>query len=304
MSASAPQSSSPPPSSAAHVDSARLLRRATRASVATSLVLVAVKLYAWLASGSVAVLASLLDSLMDTVASLINLFAVDYSLKPADREHRFGHGKAEALAGLGQAAFIAVSALFVMFQAAQRFIAPQALQNVDDALGVIVFALLLTTALVAFQHYVVRQTGSTAVRADSLHYLTDLFTNVATLAALVLIGQGWLRADSVFGVGIGLYILYSAVRVGWSAVRILMDEELPDTEREAILSCVQTTEGVLGVSRLRSWRSGQRRVVDLHVVFNGQRLLHDIDANSDLVVQRLEALLPDIDVMIRAVPET
>jgi len=281
----------------------RLLRAATRASVATSVVLVGVKLFAWLASGSVAVLASLLDSLMDTAASLINLFAVDYSLKPADREHRFGHGKAEALAGLGQAVFIALSAGFLLYQAAQRFVDPQPLQNLTDALGVIVFAVVLTAALVLFQRYVIRRTGSTAVRADSLHYLTDLATNLATLVALVLIGQGWLRADSVFGIGIGLYILYSAAQVGWAAIRILMDEELPEQERQAIIACVEATDGVLGVRSLRSWRSGQRRVVDVDVVFDGQRMLHDIDANSELVVQRLEALLPEIDVSIRAVPK-
>lgn len=281
----------------------RLLQAATRASVATSLVLVGVKFFAWLASGSVAVLASLLDSLMDTAASLINLFAVDYSLKPADRAHRFGHGKAEALAGLGQATFIALSAGFLLYQAVQRFIAPQPLQNLNDALGVIVFAVVLTSALVLFQRYVIRRTGSTAVQADSLHYLTDLVTNVATLVALVLIAQGWLRADSVFGLGIGLYILYSAVQVGWSAIRILMDEELPDHERQAILDCVQDTNGVRGVRRMRSWRSGQRRVVDIDVVFDGQRQLHDIHTNAELVVQRLQALQPEIDVSLRAVPD-
>jgi ferrous-iron efflux pump FieF len=271
--------------------------------VATSVVLVCVKFFAWLSSGSVAVFASLLDSLMDTAASLINLFAVDYSLKPADLDHRFGHGKAEALAGLGQAIFITASALFLMYQAVERFIVPQPVSNLTDALWVIGFAMLLTTLLVAFQRYVVRRTGSTAVQADSLHYLTDLVTNIATLVALVLIGQGWLRADGLFGIAIGLYILYSAGQVGWTAIRILMDEELPQQERQLIVECVEAIEGVLGVERLRSWRSGQRRVVDLDVRFDGQRRLADIHANSEQVVQRLEALLPEIDVSIRAVPD-
>jgi ferrous-iron efflux pump FieF len=280
----------------------RLLRTATRASVATSVVLVCVKLFAWLSSGSVAVFASLLDSLMDTAASLINLFAVDYSLKPADQDHRFGHGKAEALAGLGQSLFIGASALFLLYQATQRFIAPQPLANLTDAVWVIALALVLTAGLVLFQRYVVKQTGSTAVYADSLHYLSDLATNVATLVALVLIGQGWLRADGLFGIAIGVYILYSAGKVGWVAIRILMDEELPQHERQAIVACVEATDGVLGVQRLRSWRSGQRRVLDIDVLFDGQRLLSDIHANSELVEQRLEDMLPEVDVSIRARP--
>jgi len=279
-----------------------LLRAATRASVTTSLFLVGVKLFAWLSSGSVAVFASLLDSLMDTAASLINLFAVDYSLKPADKDHRFGHGKAEALAGLGQATFIAISALFLFSQAVEQLLAPQPLSNLDDAQWVIALAVVLTAVLVSFQRYVVRRTGSTAVRADSLHYFTDLATNAATWIALVLVGQGWLRADGVFGVAIGVYILYSAARVGWSAVRILMDEELPQEERQAIIRCVGQTEGVIGVQRRRSWRSGQRRVVDLDACFDGGRELTDIHMNSELVVKRLQDMFPEVDVSIRAVP--
>jgi ferrous-iron efflux pump FieF len=266
------------------------------------MVLVGVKLFAWLTSGSVAVFASLLDSLMDTAASLINLFAVDYSLKPADLDHRFGHGKAEALAGLGQATFIAGSAVFLLYQAVEQLVEPRAVANVADAIWVLGFAMVLTVGLVAFQRYVVRQTGSTAVQADSLHYLTDLATNTATLVALMLIERGWLRADGLFGIAIGLYILYSAGRVGWTAVRILMDEELPQNERQAIVACVEGTEGVVGVQRLRSWRSGQRRVVDIDVLFDGERLLSDIHGNSDLVVRRLEQTFPEVDVSIRARP--
>ena len=280
----------------------RLLRAATRASVGTSLVLVIVKAYAWLTTGSVVIMASLLDSLMDTLASVINLFAVDYALKPADADHRFGHGKAEALAGLGQALFITASALFLLQQASERFMTPQPLSNLTGALGVTVFAVVVTCALVLFQRYVVRKTGSVAVRADSLHYVTDLATNAATLLALALIAQGWLRADSVFGLAIGFYILYSAVQVGWIAIRMLMDEELPDAERHDILAAVRSVDGVCDVERLRTWRSGQRRVVDLVVSFDGQRRLHDVDANAECVVQCLQGLYPEVDVSIRAIP--
>jgi len=282
--------------------STKLLKTATRASVLVALVLVSVKFFAWITTGSVSVFASLLDSLMDTAASLINLFAVNYSLKPADEEHRFGHGKAEALAGLGQALFIALSASFLLYHAVERFVSPRQVENLGEAIWVIIFAVFVTLALVLFQRHVVRQTGSTAVQADSLHYLTDLFTNIATLAALVLMANGVLRADSLFGLGIGLYILFSAGRVGWSAVRILMDEELPRDERSAILECVRGIEGVLAVQRLRTWRSGQQRIVDIDVVFAGSRSLDDIHANAQAVTQKLAAEIPYVDVSIRPVP--
>jgi ferrous-iron efflux pump FieF len=280
----------------------KLLKRATFAAVSVSLVLVAVKFFAWVTTGSVSVFASLLDSLMDTAASLINLFAVNYSLKPADEEHRFGHGKAEALAGLGQSLFIALSAAFLLFHAVDRFMHPRQVENLGDAIGVIIFAVVLTLALVLFQRHVVKQTGSTAVRADSLHYLTDLVTNIATLAALVLMANGILRADSVFGLCIGVYIFVSAGRVGWSAVRILMDEELPREERNAILDSVSAIDGVLAVQRLRTWRSGQQRIVDIEIVFEGSRTLHDIHSNSERVAEKLAADIPFADVSIRPVP--
>ena len=267
-----------------------------------AMVLVGAKTFAWLTTGSVSVFASLLDSVMDSAASLINLIAVDYSLKPADKDHRFGHGKAEALASLGQAVIIAGSAFFLFYQAFERLASPRQVTNVEDAIWVIAFAAVVTFGLVLFQRYVVKRTGSTAVAADSLHYLTDLFTNIATLVALALTQYGFVRADSVFGLAIGVYILYSAGRVGWVAIRILMDEELADHERQAILEFVNRTDGVVGVSQMRSWRSGQRRVVHLDVLFDGGRSLLDIHENSNLVIQRLLAEDPDVDVSIHPIP--
>ena len=280
----------------------RLLKAATRASVIVSVVLVISKSVAWLLTGSVSILASLLDSLMDTAASLINMFAVDYSLKPADKDHRFGHGKAEALAGLGQATFIALSAGFLLYQAFTRLIAPQAIANLSEGIWVIAFAIVLTFALVAFQRYVVRQTGSTAVAADSLHYQTDLLTNVATLVALFLSQSGFLRADSLIGLAIGLFILYSAAKVGWSAVRILMDEELPDQERDTIVTRVEQADGVVRVARMRSWRSGPKRVIELDVVFDGARSLAEVHADVEVILKHLLSEDPDADISIRPLP--
>ena len=188
---------------------AQLLRLATGASVTVAGVLIVGKLAAWLATGSVTVLASLVDSLMDAVASLINLIAVRYSLQPADDDHRFGHGKAEALAGLGQATFIAGSALFLLLEAVNRLVNPAPLEAVTAGIGVMAFAVVATLVLLGIQRHVIRLTASTAIKADSLHYATDLATNLTTILALVLASLGWDGADPLFALAIAIYIFYS-----------------------------------------------------------------------------------------------
>jgi len=212
----------------------RLLRLATNASVATAAILIAGKLVAWAMTGSVSVLASLVDSMMDVAASLINLFAVRYALMPADHEHRFGHGKAESLAGLAQTTFIAGSAVFLILQAFDRLLHPRPLEDVGVGVGVMVFAILATLALLILQRHVIRVTGSTAIRADALHYTTDVLTNASIIIALLLSGYGWPGIDALFALGIAVYILYSAWHIGHEAFQLLMDRELPDEQRQRI----------------------------------------------------------------------
>ncbi len=205
------------------VDRARLLKLASMASVATAGCLILVKLVAWYITGSVSLLASLIDSVMDSLASLINLFAIRYSLQPADENHRFGHGKAEPLAGLAQAAFICGSAIFLVLHAVERLNYPRAIDQIGIGVGVMLVAIVFTLALLALQHHVIRRTGSTAIRADAMHYATDLLTNVSILLALYLSTWGWAWADPVFAIGIAIYIFYSAVQIGRDAFQQLMD---------------------------------------------------------------------------------
>ncbi|MEZ5575717.1 MAG: cation diffusion facilitator family transporter [Candidatus Competibacteraceae bacterium] len=215
------------PLTADPAQTARLMRRATYASVFTATMLIVGKLAAALLTGSVSVLASLMDSMMDVAASIINLLAVHYSLQPPDREHRFGHGKAEPLAGLVQAAFIAGSAVFLILNAVDRLLHPQPIRDALIGVGVLSFAMVATGALLLFQRYVIRRTQSTAIRADALHYATDLLTNAATIVALGLAMLGWPSMDPIFAVGIALYILYSAGHIGYESIQLLMDHELP-----------------------------------------------------------------------------
>ena len=281
-----------------------LLKSATRASVAVSSGLVLAKAFAWFVTGSVSIFASLLDSVMDTITSLTNMVAVNYSLKPPDSDHRFGHGKAEALAGLLQAMFIAGSAIFLLVQAATRLLEPQTLSSVNQGIWIIGAATLVTLALVIFQRYVVAQTGSTAIRADSLHYVTDIATNLATLAALYLAQIGFIRADGLFGAAIGILVLASAVRVGLAAMRLLMDEELPEAERESIINSALEVPGVADLSQLRSWRSGQRSVIQLELQFDGKLSLHQVHATMEEVRRGILRIDAEADVSIEPSPSS
>lgn len=280
----------------------RLLQLATRASVATALVLIAGKLVAWLMTGSVSVLASLVDSVMDALASLVNLVAVRYALAPPDAEHRFGHGKAEALAGLGQATFIAGSALFLCLQAISRLLHPQPMTDIGVGAAVMVFAIFATGALLALQRHVIQRTGSTAIRADSLHYLTDLATNASILIALGLGQLGYDGLDPVFALGIAVYIVRSAWEIGVEAVNLLMDHELPAETKRRIVELAREQTGVLGVHDLRTRQSGHTIFVQLHLELADALPLAMAHAIADAVESAIESEFPGAEILIHEDP--
>lgn len=281
---------------------ARQLRIATYASVATAVLLVALKLAAWLLTGSVSILASLIDSLMDSIASVLNLIAVRYSLMPPDEEHRFGHGKAEPLAGLAQAAFISGSAVFLVLHAIDRLRFPRPLTEVEIGVIVMAVAIVLTVFLLAIQRRVISQTQSTAIRADSLHYATDLLTNLTVIVALVLSQYGWRWADSAMAIGVAAYILYSAGRIGYDAVQHLMDRELTQEIQEQILRIARSKPEVRGVHDLRTRQSGQMKFVQLHVELDGELRLAQAHAIADQIEREVGGLLSDAEVIIHQDP--
>jgi ferrous-iron efflux pump FieF len=281
---------------------ARLMRWATYASVTTAMVLMAGKLAAALLTGSVSVLASLVDSMMDAAASIINLLAVHYSLQPPDRDHRFGHGKAEPLAGLVQAAFIAGSALFLILHAVDRLLHPQPIKEVLIGVGVLGFAIVATGALLTFQHYVIRRTQSTAIRADALHYATDLLTNAATILALGLAVLGWPSMDPLFAIGIALYILYSAGKIGHESIQLLMDRELPPEVHVRIKNLAFAHPRVRGVHDVRTRSSGQTYFIQLHLMLDDYLPLVEAHQVSDEVEMAIKAAFPNADVLIHEDP--
>jgi len=281
---------------------ASLLRFATSASVLTALLLISIKFFAWFLTGSLSVMASLIDSLMDAIASTINLIAVCYSLKSADEDHRFGHGKAESLAGLGQSCFIAGSGLILIMHAVEKVTYPTPIQEVNLGLGVMFFSICLTLVLVAIQRYVIKRTNSTAIRADALHYATDLLTNFSAIIALFLASWGWEHADPVFSMLIALVILYSAWKIGYNAVQLLMDRQLPLELLEQIQTIAQAHKDVLGVHDLRTRQSGQTPIIQLHLNLAGGMSLNQAHAVAKEVENGLLEVFPSADIIIHQDP--
>jgi len=282
---------------------ARLLRLATRASVAVASTLIVAKAIAWWLSGSVSMLAGLTDSALDGVTSLLNLLAVHYALRPADDDHRYGHGKAESLSGMAQALFIGGSAVLIAYQAFERLQHPEPVGAPWISIGVIIFSLVLTLALLMLQHRVIRETGSSAVRADSLHYRSDMMLNGSILVALVLAGFGWHQVDAWFGLGIAVYILWSAIQIARESFAVLMDEELPPDVSQHMLELACGVPGVLGAHDLRTRISGSHWFVQLHLELPGELTLSVAHGISDQAADAIHAVYPRAEVLVHADPQ-
>ncbi|MGB5950026.1 MAG: cation diffusion facilitator family transporter [Parvibaculum sp.] len=282
---------------------ARLMRLATHAAVATAITLILMKSVAVYITGSVAMLGTLFDSLLDGAASLINLIAVRHALTPADDAHRFGHGKAEALAGLGQSIFIFASAGYIVFEAISRFIYPMPVEHSLAGIVVTVIAIFITLALVAFQRHVVARTRSLAIEADSIHYRGDLFMNLAVVAALILSGYFGIHwADAAFGLCIALLIGYSATQIVLTAYHQLMDRELSETERERIKAIALSHPEAINIHDLRTRASGVRTFIQFHLELDSAISLLSAHRISDDVEARILEAFPDAEVIIHQDP--
>ncbi len=280
-----------------------LMRRATYASVGVATTLILAKFVAWFLTDSVAILSTLVDSVLDALASLVTMFAVSHALTPADREHRFGHGKAEPLASAGQAAFIAGSATLVLFEAGHRLWQPRPIESGEIGIAVMIFSIILTAALVTYQRSVVRRTGSIAISGDSVHYTGDLLTNLAVIASLVAahwLGLVWM--DALFGGAIATYLLFSAWLVAKRSLAMLMDHELPDSDRERIKTIALAHPDVAAIHELRTRASGQDRFIQFHLEMDGRLSLTRAHAVADQVEAELRTIFPQAEVIIHQDP--
>ncbi|OAN46781.1 divalent metal cation transporter FieF [Paramagnetospirillum marisnigri] len=279
------------------------MRLATYASTAVAALLIAVKLAAWAATGSVSLLSTLIDSTLDLGASALNLMAVRHALQPADHDHRFGHGKAEALAGLGQATFVAGSGGLLLIEAAGRLMRPEPVSHGEWGIAVMVFSILATVALVMFQRHVVRRTGSTAISADSLHYAGDVAINASVIVSLTLsMTTGWSAADPIFAIGIGGWLLVNAWQIMLGSLDTLMDKELPNTDRERIRAITQSHPEVLSFHDLRTRTSGRQGFIQLHLELPAELTLANAHRIADEVEHAILAEFPNFEVIIHQDP--
>jgi len=282
---------------------ASLMRRATLFAVIASVVMIIIKLVAYVMTGSVALLSSLIDSVVDLFASTVNLFAVRIALQPPDREHRFGHGKAEPLAGLAQSAFICGSALFLLLEVLNRLLHPQTIEYVSVGITVILLSMLITIVLVVYQRRVIRNTGSVAISADSLHYRSDMLVNLGVIIAMALDGLlGWRWADPAIAFVIAIYILYCAWGIAGSSLDQLMDRELPDADRRRIKSSVLSHPRVHDMHELRTRTSGLDQFIQLHLVLEPGMTLQEAHDIAAVVEQQLRQEFPEADILIHQDP--
>lgn len=285
-------------------DHSGLVRSASYASVAIAAFLVLIKLAAYLMTHSVALLASLIDSLLDVAASFLNMVAIRHALTPADAEHRFGHGKAEPLAGLAQSAFISGSALFLIVESGSRLLEPRPIEHGAVGLAVMGISMICTIGLVIYQRYVIGKSRSLAIRADSLHYVGDILVNIAIIAALVLsLYLDWYVADPLFALGVAAYVLFNA----WEIIRVsldqIMDRELPDADRERITAIALAHPEVRDLHELRTRTSGYTRFIQMHLEMDPDITLFRAHEISDEVEAELHQAFPNSEVIIHEDPQ-
>lgn len=281
----------------------KLLKRATTASVSVAVLLIFLKTWGYVESGSVAIFGTLLDSVMDSLSSIIIFAAVRFSMVPADDDHRFGHGKAEAIAGLIQAFVITVVSFFLFYEVINKIIDPTEIRQVKLGIGIIAVSIGLTVLLVIYQKYVTRMTGSIAIEADGMHYTGDILLNLGVVVALVL-GSSFnmVYADPVFGAAAALYLLYSAYQVFIISTDVLMDKEMDDGERTRIMEIASKHSQVVGLHELRTRRSGLNIFIQFHMELEEGISLHEAHTISDQVEDKIIEEYPNAEVFIHADP--
>jgi len=282
----------------------KLTMRAALASIAMSVTLIVLKSWAAYQTDSTAMLGSLADSGLDLVASLIILLGVRIAAAPADYDHRFGHGKAEALASLVQVILISLSAIFIAFRAVQRLLSGAQTAHAELGIGVSVAALILTAALIAYQRHVVRRTGSLAIGTDRLHYSSDLLLNGSVIVALGLDQFASLTgADAVFGLLIALWLLWGAWSASTHALDQLMDKEWPDELRERFLAAAKEYPELAGLHDLRTRTSGTHHFAQFHVWVPANWTVQEAHDRLDAAEEALQQRFPSTEILIHVDPE-
>ncbi len=281
----------------------RLMRFSSYAAIGVATVLLSAKMVAWWSTESLAMLSALTDSLFDLLASIVNLFAIRYALKPADDDHSFGHTSIEDLAGLAQFVFITASMAIIILQSVERIFNPHPLTNEWLGIGVSLFAIATCTVLVLFQTHVAKTTGSLIVATDRMHYLGDVFFNLGVLAAIALsAGLGIDAADPVIAIIIALIVLWSTFPLGRRAYNNLMDREMPNEEKEKIKTIIASIPEIASYHKLKTRYSGMKPFIQMHVDIHANLNFRDAHAITDRLEEALLVAFPGAEVIIHPDP--
>lgn len=280
-----------------------LKKTAVSASVGLAVLLSLIKTFGALSTGSLAILSSLIDSLSDVFASCISFIAVKFSVKPATAEHRYGYGHAESISALIQAAFVAGSGLFVMYDGINRFLNPAPLQQTDMGLIIMVLSLLLTLGLIIFQKYVADKTNSIAIKADSAHYTVDVLTNAAIIVSLLVVKYfqiAWF--DTLTAFLISAYLIYNAYHLALEALADLTDRELDESVRKQVVDIILNSEGIDGFHDLRTRSVGNVYYIEIHLELDGNLTLNQTHTFTDQVEDKIKQTFPNAQVIIHQDP--
>lgn len=279
-----------------------LVTLASGASVGVAFLLITIKSYAWLETGSSGVLVSLIDSSIDALSSVINFIVLRYALAPADEEHRFGHGKAESIASLGQAAFIFGSAGFLILHASQKLLHPQIIEKAGLGMNIIAISLVITLALVVFQKYIIKKTQSPAIQGDSFHYSSDLLMNLAVIAGLFVSQQSFPQADPIIALIVGFYILYNAFQLANKSIHSLLDRELDIVTQQVIGNIALAQPKVLGLHDLRTRDSGKTIFIQMHLEMDDHITLLEAHGIADAIEAEVLKRFPNADIIVHQDP--
>jgi ferrous-iron efflux pump FieF len=279
-----------------------LVTLASAAAIGAAFLLIAIKFYAWLETGSSGVLVSLIDSSIDALSSIINFIVLSYALAPADEEHRFGHGKAESIASLGQAAFIFGSAGFLILHATEKLFNPHTIEKANLGINIIAISIVITLLLVTFQKYIIKRTQSPAIQGDSLHYSSDLFMNLAVIGGLFVSQQGYPQADPVIALLVGFYIIYSAFQLAKKSIHSLLDRELDIETQQEIGNIALAQPKVLGLHDLRTRDSGKTIFIQMHLEMDDLITLLEAHKVADAIEDEILKRFPNADIIVHQDP--
>ncbi|WP_342279005.1 cation diffusion facilitator family transporter [Candidatus Tisiphia endosymbiont of Myopa tessellatipennis] len=278
-----------------------LIKSSSYLSFSIAVFILFIKSYAWLVTDSQSILASLIDTMLDISSSLINLIAIRFSLQPPDYHHRFGHEKIQDLAIFSQAVFFVVSGLFMGFSSLRSLIDGSVPSNIEFGINVLYLCIILTFILVAYQTYVIKKTGSEIIKVDKLHYFTDLLTNVGVIVSIKLSTHFWF-IDSLFGIGIAIYIIYASYALFRKAFKNLIDEEMPEEDRKKILSIITRFKEVKGIHEMKTRYAASKPFIQCHIEMDGDMSLYSSHYISDKIYIALLLEFPSAEIIIHLDP--